>query len=109
MPIHELHRRNHVCIAKDPNYANLCCICRLPLLNATYIWLSGSVVKESSGSILGWEDPLEEGMATPSNILAWRIPWTEEHGGLQSIESHRAGHNFSDLAGAIKVEQKFFF
>ena len=33
---------------------------------------------------LGWEDPLEEGMATHSNILAWRIPWTEEPGRLQS-------------------------
>ena len=32
---------------------------------------------------LGWEDPLEKGMATVSNILAWRIPWTEEPGGLQ--------------------------
>ena len=36
------------------------------------------------GSILGWKDPLEEGMATHSSILAWRIPWTEEPGGLQS-------------------------
>ena len=35
---------------------------------------------------LGWEDPLEEGMATHSSILAWRIPWTEEPGRLQSIE-----------------------
>ena len=34
---------------------------------------------------LGWEDPLEEEMATHSNILAWEIPWTEEPGGLQSI------------------------
>ena len=34
------------------------------------------------GSILGWEDPLEEEMATHSSILAWRIPWTEEPGGL---------------------------
>ena len=34
---------------------------------------------------LGWEDPLEEDMATHSSILAWRIPWTEEAGGLQSI------------------------
>ena len=34
---------------------------------------------------LGWEDPLEKGMATHSNILAWRIPWTEEPGGLQSM------------------------
>ena len=36
---------------------------------------------------LGWEDPLEEGMATRSSILAWRIPWTEEPGGLQSTGS----------------------
>ena len=35
---------------------------------------------------LGWEDPLEEGKVTPSNILAWRIPWTEEPGGLQSVK-----------------------
>ena len=34
---------------------------------------------------LGWEDPLEKGMATHSSILAWRIPWTEELGGLQSM------------------------
>ena len=38
---------------------------------------------------LGWEDPLEEGMATHSDILAWRIPWTEEPGGLQSMGSQR--------------------
>ena len=37
----------------------------------------------------GWEDPLEEGTATHSGILAWRIPWTEEPGGLQSILSQR--------------------
>ena len=36
---------------------------------------------------LGWEDPLEKGMATHSSILAWDIPWTEEPGGLQSMES----------------------
>ena len=42
---------------------------------------------------LGWEDPLEEGMATYSNILAWRIPWTEEPGGLQSIGLQRIGHD----------------
>ena len=38
---------------------------------------------------LGWEDPLEEGMATHSSILAWRIRWTEEPGGLQSMGSQR--------------------
>ena len=42
---------------------------------------------------LGWEDPLEEGMATHSSILAWRIPWTEEPGGLQSMGLQRNGHN----------------
>ena len=41
------------------------------------------------GSILGWEDALEEGMAIYSSILAWRIPWTEEPGGLQSTGSQR--------------------
>ena len=41
---------------------------------------------------LGWEDSLEEGMATHSSILAWRIPWTEELGGLQSTESQRIRH-----------------
>ena len=40
-----------------------------------------------AGLIPGQEDPLEEGMATHSSILAWRIPWTEEPGGLQSIGS----------------------
>ena len=42
---------------------------------------------------LGWEDPLEKRMATHSSILAWRIPWTEEPGGLQSMGSQRVGHN----------------
>ena len=42
---------------------------------------------------LGWEDPLEKGMATHSRILAWRIPWTEEPGGLQSTGSERVRHN----------------
>ena len=41
------------------------------------------------GSILGWEDPLEEGMVTYSSIPAWRIPWIEEHGGLQSMGLQR--------------------
>ena len=45
------------------------------------------------GSIPGLEDPLEEGMATHSSILAWRSPWTEESGGLQSMGSQRVGHD----------------
>ena len=42
---------------------------------------------------LGWEDPLEKEMATHSRIFAWRIPWTEESGRLQSMESHRVRHD----------------
>ena len=41
----------------------------------------------------GREDPLEEGMATHPSILTWRIPWTEEPGGLQSVESQESGHD----------------
>ena len=47
---------------------------------------------------LGWEDPLEEGIATHSSILAWTIPWREEPGGLQSTGLQRVGHDRSDLA-----------
>ena len=42
---------------------------------------------------LGWEDPLEKEMATHSSILALKIPWTEEPGGLQSMGSQRVRHN----------------
>ena len=42
---------------------------------------------------LGWEDPLEQGMATHSSILAWRIPWTEESGGLLSVGLQRVGQD----------------
>ena len=45
---------------------------------------------------LGQEDPLEEGMATEFSILAWRIPWTEEPDGLQSMGPQRVGHDRSD-------------
>jgi len=49
--------------------------------------------KEMQVQSLGWEDPLEKGMATHSNILAWRIPWTEEPVRLQTIGSQRVGHD----------------
>ena len=63
----------------------------------------GAVVKNppaSSGGTetwvqsLGWEDNLEKEMATHSSILAWKIPWTEEPGGLQSMGSQRVGHDW---------------
>ena len=48
---------------------------------------------ETQVQSLGWEDPLEKGMAIHSSILAWRIPWTEEPGGLYSMGSQRVGHD----------------
>ena len=55
----------------------------LPAIRETQVWS------------LGWEDPPEKGMATHSSILAWRIPWTEEPGRLQSMGSQRVGHNWA--------------
>ena len=62
-------------------------------------WLVAQMVKnlpamwETQVQSMGQEDPLEKGMANHSSILAWRIPWTEEPGGLQSMESQRVGHD----------------
>ena len=58
-------------------------------------WYSGKriclPIQETWLRSLGWEDPLEEEMATCSSNLAWEIPWTEEPGGLQSMGSQRVG------------------
>ena len=51
----------------------------LPAVQETWVWS------------LGWEDPLEKEIATHSSILAWKIPWTEEPGGLQSMSSQQSG------------------
>ena len=67
--------------------------------------------QEMRAQSLGREDPLEEGMATHSSTLAWRIPWTEEPGGLQSMGSQTIRHDRSDLAYAdliVKLAVKFF-
>ena len=50
-------------------------------------------MQETWVRFLGWEDSLEEGMATHSSTPAWRVPWTEEPGGLQSTGSQRVGHD----------------
>ena len=50
-------------------------------------------MQETQVRSLGWEDPLEKGMATHSSTLAWRIPWTEEPGGLHFMGSQRVGHD----------------
>ena len=95
-------------ISKYPDDGNSCInyIC----LNSKILHLvlaktfpDGSVVKnppaiqetqEMQVQSLGQVDPLEKEMATHSNILAWKIPWTEESGGLQSQGSQRVGHNW---------------
>ena len=51
------------------------------------------VMQEILVQSLGWENPLEKGMATPSSILAWRIPWTEEPSRLQSMGSQKVRHD----------------
>ena len=63
----------------------------LPAMWETWVWS------------LGWEDPLEKGMATHSSILAWRSPWTEKPGQLQSMESARVGHNWASNTGHLYV------
>ena len=59
-------------------------------------WLSGkepACKAGAAGSVPDQEDPLEEGTATPSSILVWRIPWTEEPHGLLSIGLQKVGYN----------------
>ena len=74
-------------------------LCKFKVFSGLPMWHHG---KESTcqcrrhkrcGFFLGQKDPLEEEMATHSSILAWRIPWTEEPGGLQSTGLQRVGHD----------------
>ena len=73
----------YLCIPTVPNWASLAAqrLKRLPPMQETRV------------QSLGQEDPLEKEMVTHSSILAWRIPWTEEPGGLQSMGSLRVGHD----------------
>ena len=66
-------------------------LCRASLVAQTVKNLSA--MQETMDQSLGQEDPLEKEMAIHSNVLAWRIPWTEEPGGLQSIASQGVGHD----------------
>ena len=69
------------------------CVCVASLVAQTVN--NPPAMQETPVWFLGWEDPLEKGMATHSGILAWRIPWTEELDGLQSMESQRVEHNWA--------------
>ena len=55
-------------------------------------------IQETQVQSLGWEDPLEKGMATDSSILAWRIPWTKEPSELQSTAPQRVGQDSINIA-----------
>ena len=71
---------------------------RLPAMQETWVWP------------LGGEDPLEREMATHSSILAWRIPWKEEPGGLQSMGLQRVGHDWAtSLSLKREIKQKVSF
>ena len=63
----------------------------LPFLVAQ--WSRLPAMQEIQVQSMGWEDPMEEEIATHSSILAWRILWTVEPGGLQSMEMQRVGHD----------------
>ena len=76
-------------------------LCMYLCISLLYTWASlvAQVVKnlparqETWVQSLGWEDHRKEGLATHASILAWRIPWTEELGGLQSMGLQRVGHD----------------
>ena len=69
------------------------CVIRASLVAQTVKRLP--TMQETQVRSLGWEDPLEKGMATHSSTLAWKIPWTEEAGRLQSMGSQRVGHDWA--------------
>ena len=68
---------------------------RLPAMRETRVWS------------LGWEDPLEKEIATHSSILAWKIPWTEEPGRLQSMGSQRVRHDWATSLHLIWLSRHF--
>ena len=65
------------------------------------------LMRETQVQSLGWEDPLEKRMATHSGILAQRIPWTEEPGGLQPMGSQSIRHNYAQLV-YLKKKDKWY-
>ena len=60
-------------------------------------------VQEMQVQSLGWEDPLEKGMATHSSVLAWKVPWTEDSGRLQSMGSQRVQDVWRDWAHMLAM------
>ena len=97
-----------VCVCVCAHACMHVCVCVCVCVYSKYFLISlgsqvASVVKnpptmqETWVLSLDWEDPLEEGVAIHSSILAWEIPRTEEHGGLRFMESQRVGHNWAHM------------
>ena len=85
--------KSHPCIVCIPDFE-----LHKSYMNMGFPWVAQMVknlpvMRESRVQSLGWEDPLEAGMATHSSIPAWRIPWTEEPGRLQSMGLQRVRHD----------------
>ena len=68
-------------------------ILELPVILVAQAMKNRPAMQETQVRSVGWEDPLDKGMATHSSIFAWRIPGIEEPGGLYSMGSQRAGHD----------------
>ena len=67
------------------------------------------VMQETQIQSLGWENPLKKGLVTHSSILVWRIPWTEEPGGLQSTGSQRIGHERATIKDNMPLSLGDYF
>ena len=80
-------------VAKIQTRLTLILSSKLIAITLYAIYLVSQMVKSLPAMQETQEDPLEKEMAVHSSIPAWEIPWTEEHGGLQSMESQRVGHN----------------
>ena len=99
--IHSHYKISHRSFTEILLNVHIDLVCKFLICSSHTIWTSlvAQMVKrlptmrEAQVQSLGREDPLEKEMATHSSILAWKIPWTEEPGRLQSMGSERVGHN----------------
>ena len=78
------------------------CVCMQASLIAQLV-KNLPAMQETWVQFLGWEDPLEKEMETHSSILSWRIPWTEEPTGLQSMASQRVGHDLETKTPCVCI------
>ena len=104
-------RNSHLTCFQEPNYIYI-------YIYKIYVYIWASLVaqlvktlpamQETQVRSLGWEDPLEKEMASHSNILAWRIPWTDEPGRLQSRGLQRVRHNLANKPPPPRIYSPYF-